>query len=275
MYDDTALRRLLIELAASHPEHAAVIRAFTPLALARGKLLDTYALSRKTKPLDGFPMFRFEALPVCSEKSGAIASAVLEAVTKGFPGVLEQVGQVRDVLKPGSVRRLCKAYLAHELEPLVLFAEKNGLSPDVLDMVIAQTAKILMARTANSLPEAPFDPARKMCPYCGGHPELSVVHEKEGHRSLFCADCVRHWRFQRTACPSCGCDKPDNLNLHFAESTPDERAVSCRECGHYILEADIRKRDLALGGAAILSLGMGYLDALMQEQGILPVGESS
>lgn len=25
MYDDTALRRLLIELAASHPEHAAVI----------------------------------------------------------------------------------------------------------------------------------------------------------------------------------------------------------------------------------------------------------
>ena len=37
----------------------------------RGKLLDAYALSRKTKPLDGFPMFRFEELPVCSEKSGA------------------------------------------------------------------------------------------------------------------------------------------------------------------------------------------------------------
>ena len=92
MYDDTALRRLLIELAASHPEHAAVIRAFTPLALARGKLLDAYALSRKTKPLDGFPMFRFEELPVCSEKSGAIASAVLEAVAEGFPGAREQVG---------------------------------------------------------------------------------------------------------------------------------------------------------------------------------------
>ena len=84
--------RLLIELAASHPEHAAVIRAFTPLALARGKLLDAYALSRKTKPLDGFPMFRFEELPVCSEKSGAIASAVLEAVAEGFAGAREQVG---------------------------------------------------------------------------------------------------------------------------------------------------------------------------------------
>lgn len=100
MYDDTALRRLLIELAASHPEHAAVIRAFTPLALARGKLLDAYALSRKTKPLDGFPMFRFEELPVCSEKSGAIASAVLEAVAEGFPGAREQVEAVRDALKP-------------------------------------------------------------------------------------------------------------------------------------------------------------------------------
>lgn len=163
MYDNTALRRLLIELAASHPEHAAVIRAFTPLALARGKLLDAYALSRKTKPLEGFPMFRFEELPVCSEKSGAIASAVLEAVAEGFPGAREQVEAVRDALKPGSVRRLCKASLAHEPEPLALFAEKNGLSPDVLDMVIAQTVKILMARTANSLPEAPFDPARKTC----------------------------------------------------------------------------------------------------------------
>ena len=60
----------------------------------------------------------------------------------------------------------------------------------------------------------------------------------------------------------------------FAESTPDERAVSCKSCGHYILEADIRKRDLALDGAAIVCLGMGYLDALMQEQGILPIGES-
>ena len=257
MYDDTALRRLLIELAASHPEHAAVIRAFTPLALARCKLLDAYALSRKTKPLDGFPMFRFEELPVCSEKSGAIASAVLEAVAEGFPGAREQVEAVRDALKPGSVRRLCKASLAHDPEPLALFAEKNSLSPDVLDMVIAQTVKILMARTANSLPEAPFDPARKTCPYCGGKPELSVVHEKEGHRSLFCTDCGRH-----------------NLRLHFAENTPDERAVSCKNCGHYILEADIRKRDLALDGAAIVCLGMGYLDALMQEQGILPIGES-
>ena len=117
--------------------------------------------------------------------------------------------------------------------------------------------------------------ARKTCPYCGGKPELSVVHEKEGHRSLFCTDCGRHWRFQRTACPSCGCDKPDNLRLHFAESTPDERAVSCKNCGHYILEADIRKRDLALDGAAIVCLGMGYLDALMQEQGLLPLGESA
>ena len=55
------------------------------------------------------------------------------------------------------------------------------------------------------------------------------------------------------------------------KASPDERAVSCKNCRHYILEADIRKRDLALDGAAIVSLGMGYLDALMQEQGILPL----
>ena len=84
---------------------------------------------------------------------------MLEAVAEGFPGAREQVEAVRDALKPGSVRRLCKASLAHDPEPLALFAEKNGLSPDVLDMVIVQTVKILMARTANSLPEAPFNPA--------------------------------------------------------------------------------------------------------------------
>lgn len=219
-------------------------------------------------------MFRFEELPVCSEKSGAIASAVLEAVAEGFPGAREQVEAVRDALKPEASAACVRPASRMTRSRWPCSRRKTACRPDVLDMVIAQTVKILMARTANSLPEAPFDPARKTCPYCGGKPELSVVHEKEGHRSLFCTDCGRHWRFQRTACPSCGCDKPDNLRLHFAESTPDERAVSCKNCGHYILEADIRKRDLALDGAAIVCLGMGYLDALMQEQGLLPLGES-
>lgn len=179
---------------------------------------------------------------------------------------------MRGALKPGSVRRLCKASLAHDPEPLALFAEKNGLSPDVLDMVIAQTVKTLWPAQRTALPEAPFDPARKTCPYCGGKPELSVVHEKEGHRSLFCTDCGRHWRFQRTACPSCGCDKPDNLRLHFAENTPDERAVSCKNCGHYILEADIRKRDLALDGAASCASAWAIWTLSCRSRGSYPLG---
>ena len=93
MYDDTALRRLLIELAASHPEHAAVIRAFTPLALARGKLLDAYALSRKTKPLDGFPMFRFEELPVCiRDRFGKIRSHCVGCARSRCRGLPRRAG---------------------------------------------------------------------------------------------------------------------------------------------------------------------------------------
>lgn len=177
--------------------------------------------------------------------------------------------------KPGSVRRLCKASLAHEPEPRwPCSREKNGLSPDVLDMVIAQTVKILMARTANSLPEAPFDPARKTCPYCGGKPELSIVHEKEGHRSLFCTDCGRHWRFQRTACPSCGATNRTICACILPKALRTNAPFPARIAGTTSLKRISASRDLALDGAAIVSLGMGYLDALMQEQGILPIGES-
>ena len=52
---------------------------------------------------------------------------MLEAVAEGFPGAREQVEAVRGALKPGSVRRLCKASLAHDPEPLALFAEKNEM----------------------------------------------------------------------------------------------------------------------------------------------------
>lgn len=273
MYDDTALYHLLIELAVSHPEYTAVIRALTPLALTRGKLLDAYTLSRKTRPLDGFPMFRFGELPVCSERSGVIASAVFGAVTEGFPGAWEQVEVVCDALKSEDIRHLCKASLTRDPEPPALFMERNSLPSNVPDVVIAQTVKILIARTANSLSEAPFDPTWRTRPYYEGKPEPSVIREKGGHRSLFCIDRGWHWCFQRVAYPSRRCDKPDNLHLRFVKNTPDERAVSCKNCRHHALEAGIRKWDLVLDGAITVHLGMGYLDALIQGQGFLPLGE--
>ena len=269
MHDATL--RLLAELLASHPEHEAVIKAFTPLTLTRLELLERFALKRRPRANAAFPLLNKAELPVCAEKSGLMAREVLKAMQEGFPAVREQLDALT-ALTPSAVRTLCRAVLSgagSDSGAVADWAQKHHVSAELLEMLIAQVCHILVARAALALPEAEgvrSTETERRCPYCGAEPELSVVHTTEGKRELLCSECGRHWRYQRTACAFCGTDEPGNLNLIFAETTPEERAVHCSHCGRYLIEVDIRKRDLSIDECRPLTLGLGYLDILMQER---------
>ncbi|MEG2005141.1 MAG: formate dehydrogenase accessory protein FdhE, partial [Bilophila sp.] len=222
MHDATL--RLLAALRSSHPEHEAVIEAFTPLTLTRLALLERFALKHKAKGNATFPLLTVAELPVCAEKSGIMAQEVLKAMQEGFPAVRTQLDALA-ALTPAAVRTLCKARLsgnsggddAEDADSgeatLAAYAAKHALAAELLEMLIAQVCCILVARSAQALPEAasihPTETERQ-CPYCGSEPELSVVHSTEGKRDLLCATCGRHWRYQRTACAFCGTDEPGN-----------------------------------------------------------------
>lgn len=135
-----------------------------------------------------------------------------------------------------------------------------------------------------------------VCPYCGERPSMSIIHSKEGKRDLYCQTCGQTWRFKRTVCPNCFTEDPKNLQMIYQDmdvaivtqhgvigqavgkktgmnkkiggttSGISERAIYCEKCNHYLLELDLREKEVSFEYIGILSLGMAYLDAIMQER---------
>ena len=97
-----------------------------------------------------------------------------------------------------------------------------------------------------------------------------MLVDKEGKRLLHCSLCGHVWRYARTACPYCGVDKADNIEMVYAEGRPEERAERCRSCDAYLLAVDTRSRDIPALLAYYVPLGVGHLDVLLQEDGAPP-----
>lgn len=268
-FDATKTSALLERLAALHPEHASIIKSFAPLTIARERLLHEYALRRRLKPqLAGSAFLPMAHVPLCARVTAAVCEGVVEALKEGLPEArvhLQAVGE-RIAATPSVARRLCKAQLCDEGTVLPDYAAKHGLELAVLGLVISQTSQIMTARATRALPPLEGRTSSMTCPYCGSRPDLSVIHAPEGERLLLCSHCGRHWRYSRTACPLCAADEPHNLQHLYAEGSKDERAVICQKCRHYILEVDIRPLDLSPDTCRPLTLALGYLDVLAQDE---------
>lgn len=269
---DEAQLRVLKGVLSAHPEHAAVIGAFTPLLLARTRLVrEAEGVASASMPFASGP----DGRTVCAEAAHAAALAVLDAVGEGFPGQGDICRSLRELFTPDSVRRLCEAWFAGNASFCSQWAEERGVSPEIPGFVTGQVCRVLAARAAARLPEHSGDGTARACPYCGSMPELSVIHGPDGRRELVCGLCGRFWRYRRTACPACGLDAPENLQSLYVEGRPQERGVACEACGRYVLEVDIRHLDLAPDQCQALMLGLGHLDMLMQEEGKLPLSQAS
>lgn len=263
--DEAALLRLVDAVAAAHPRQLEVIRAFQPLLLVRNRLLGDCVETGQGESLSP------ESLPVDPDVAYETLLPVLDAVAEGFPAMWEGAARLRECLSPLLASKLCRGWLSGEMSVVEDLSQKRGLPSELLPFVLGQTCRILMARAAAGLPEAEENVLRQHCPYCGSAPELSVVHGAGGSRSLVCGLCGRYWRFKRTACPACGVDAPGNMQSLYVEEQPHERAVWCEGCGRYVLEVDIRHLELQPGQCQALALGLGHLDALVQEEGKLPL----
>lgn len=270
VYSEEDLHSLLRAVMAAHPEQVEVIQVFTPLLLTRQRQLAE--LARREVHLSiaeaGIPA------DIPADVAYELMLAVLDAVGDALPGMWDACANIREQLTQAKARSLCVGWFANETSLAAEWAQRENLSIEALLFVQGQVCRILAAHAVSDMAERQVAGSERLCPYCGSLPELSVVHDTEGVRSLVCGRCSRFWRYRRTACPGCGHEAAGNLEQLYVEGRPEERGVSCVACKHYLLEVDIRHLNMTPGQSHILAIGLGHLDRLMQEEGFLPLSMS-
>lgn len=266
--------RLIDILRAACPERQALLDAFAPVLCLREKALAEETRRRADAPTEAAaPAASKPAakLPMDTACAARWAEPLLDALAQGFPAVAPVWDRLREAIRADAAlpAYFCLARRGRKRPALSSWSKEHDLPVDAVNLFAEQLARLAGAAAQIGVPDHEGPDA--VCPYCGGRAELSLIHETEGRRYLQCGHCSRLWRAKRTSCPHCGAEGNAVLRYLFVDGQPDLRAVICESCRHYILEADLRPRDMPLELGHVLSLVMGHLDALAQQDGAKPL----
>lgn len=117
-----------------------------------------------------------------------------------------------------------------------------------------------------------LDVAQRGCPSCGGAPDLALLAEDSGARTLICALCDTDWAYDRVQCPFCG--TTDQGALAYLEGGPrGYRIRVCDACGGYLKTIDRRERP-GTESPLLLRMLTAPMDVAAQEAGYRPGGAS-
>lgn len=274
--DETGKTARLIDiLREACPDQRALLDAFAPVLCLRETALAEEA-ARRAAPAETPGKETPAAAPAGKTAldtgcAARWAEPLLDALTQGFPAVAPIWERLRAAIRADAAlpAYFCLARRGRKRPALSTWCKEHDLPADAVNLFAEQLARLAGAAAQLGQPERESGDAT--CPYCGGRAEISLIHGAEGRRYLQCGHCARLWRFKRTLCPHCGAEGNGVLRHLFVDGQPDLRAVICETCRHYILEADVRSRDMPLELGHVLSLVMGHLDALAQEEGATPL----
>jgi hypothetical protein len=202
--------------------------------------------------------------PAASDLPAYVASTAL-------PGVLAAS------LRAGP-EKLREALLARfndaNLEQLVSRWLEGGELP-AADRYLARAAT---APVLEALPElaaeargAPSEPDPRLCPSCGGKPQLSYFGISEealvsAPRRLLCSRCSQSWVYPRMVCAACGSEDTAALPIFTdANQFANVRADACERCRHYLLTIDMPKDPAAV--PVVDELAALPLDLFVRDRG--------
>jgi FdhE protein len=138
-------------------------------------------------------------------------------------------------------------------------------------------AKAVLQPYARFLAEAGVMPldreltmAENRCPFCGGIPQLSILHGsggplEGGGRSLLCATCLTVWPFRRVLCAHCGEEDEHKLGYFHSPEHDHLRVDACDTCRHYLKTVDLTRLGLAV--PLVDEVAGAALDIWAREQG--------
>ena len=112
--------------------------------------------------------------------------------------------------------------------------------------------------------------AENHCPFCGGKPQLSVLHGpggplQGGGRSLLCATCLTVWPFRRVLCASCGEEDERKLGYFQSPEFDHVRIDACDTCRLYLKSVDLTRLGIAV--PLVDEVGAAALDVWAREHG--------
>lgn len=112
--------------------------------------------------------------------------------------------------------------------------------------------------------------AENRCPFCGGTPQLSMLHGpggplQGGGRSLLCATCLTVWPFRRVLCASCGEEDERKLGYFQSPDFDHVRIDACDTCRHYLKSVDLTRLGLAV--PLVDEVAAAALDVWAREHG--------
>jgi formate dehydrogenase accessory protein FdhE len=107
-----------------------------------------------------------------------------------------------------------------------------------------------LAEAQIPLANRPFTSVDNRCPFCGGAPQLSILHDASdgdaGGRLLQCAICLTKWPFRRVVCAHCGEEDDTKLRYFHTPELDHLRADTCESCKHYLKAVDLTRLGLAV-----------------------------
>ena len=80
---------------------------------------------------------------------------------------------------------------------------------------------------------------QRLCPICGGTPDIGYLDRDQGARWLVCSRCDSEWLFQRLECPYCGCQDQGSLS-YLTDEEGIHRLYLCDKCQSYLKVIDLR-----------------------------------
>lgn len=155
----------------------------------------------------------------------------------------------------------------------------NGREQSAVDRYLARAATgPFLEAVVDWHPSRDASPSRgreKVCPRCGGAPQLAYFATSgeplvTGPRVLVCARCADEWVYPRLVCAGCGEETSSRLPVYSdSERFPHVRIDSCETCHRYLLGIDLRRDAAAV--PVVDELAALPLDLYANERGLTKV----
>jgi formate dehydrogenase maturation protein FdhE len=212
---------------------------------ATKEILTFYAkLLQSQKEVDEFLRSRRGWLP-----SGSLAED-LSVVRESFPVILRTVEANGPEPLAEEARTLNMSSSA-TVDDLLLEYWRNPSDTQFFAKSVLQPYARWLAESGGQPLDRIFEHNERLCPFCGGMPQVSFLQIREatsesGNRDLVCATCTINWSFRRVACAHCGEERPTKLGYFHTPEYDHIRIEACDTCKHYIKGVDLTRLGFAV-----------------------------